>query len=116
MTEYAGSSSVMKNVLDAPGRFGTQAELAAQPTDVAFVSYMLQHQFPLTSQTVAVLQKYIPVPAALAQNQGITAPQFYQNLSYYLGSLPRAEPGRTSSAGPRTSSRRRWRRTSRIAW
>ena len=32
VTEYAGDSAVMRNVLNAPGRFGTQAALAASTT------------------------------------------------------------------------------------
>jgi hypothetical protein len=92
VTEYAGGVTPMKNVLNGPGRFGTQAELAAQTTDVAFVGYMQQHQFPFTSQTVAVLQKYIPEPAALLSQQQVQPPQFYSNLSYWLGSYRQQNP------------------------
>ena len=88
VTEYAGSSSVMQNLLNRPGRFGAQADLAAQGTDVAFVQHLLANQFPLTSQTIAVLQKYIPVPAALSQSPR----QFYSNLGYYLGAYRQQNP------------------------
>jgi len=88
VTEYAGTATVMKNVLNSPGRFGSQLELAAQPTDVAFVQYMFSHGYPLTSQTVAVLQKYIPVPPAL----GVSPAQFYQSLYYWLGSYRQQNP------------------------
>lgn len=91
VTEYAGSSSVMKNVLNAPGRFGDQATLASQPTELAFVEYLFGHQFPVTAQTVATLQKYIPEPPALA-SKGVTAPQFYQQLGYYLGQYRQLHP------------------------
>ncbi|MGZ3405236.1 MAG: hypothetical protein ACXVAN_02250, partial [Polyangia bacterium] len=90
VTEYAGDASPMHNVLNAPGRFGVQTELAATQSDVDFVSYMLGHQYPLTAQTVGVLQKYIPVPPLL---QNVTAPQFYQSLGYYLGSYRQQNPG-----------------------
>jgi hypothetical protein len=93
VTEYAGAVTPMKNVLNAPGRFGTQSDLAASPTDVAFVQYMQQHSFPFTSQTVAVLQKYIPIPPLLAQQNQIQPPQFYSNLSYWLGSYRDQNPG-----------------------
>jgi hypothetical protein len=89
VTEYAGAVTPMKNVLNPPGRFGTQADLAAQPTDVTFVEYVVDHAYPLTAQTVGVLQKYIPVPAALQ----IQPAQFYQNLSYYLGAYRQQNPG-----------------------
>jgi len=91
VTEYAGTSGVMQGQLDAPGRFGVQSELAASATDVEFASYMQQHQFPFTAQTVAVLQKYIPEPTALV-NDGIQPPQFYSNLSYWLGSYRQQNP------------------------
>jgi hypothetical protein len=88
VTEYAGDASPMHNVLNAPGRFGVQTELAATQTDIDFVGYMLGHQYPLTAQTVGVLQKYIPVPPLL----NVPAPQFYQSLSYYLGSYRQQNP------------------------
>ncbi|HEY1587116.1 MAG TPA: DUF2330 domain-containing protein [Polyangia bacterium] len=83
VTEYAGSVAPMQGILDAPGRFGSQTDLAAQPTDVAFVQYMLAHGFPLTAQTTAVLGNYIPEPVALV-NQGISAAQFYSSIEYWL--------------------------------
>lgn len=92
VTEYAGDVSPMKNVLNAPGRFGAQDELAAQPSDVAFVEYMGLHQFAFTSQTVAVLQKYIPIPPALLARTQIQPPQFYSNLGYWLGSYRQQNP------------------------
>lgn len=92
VTEYAGDVSPMKNVLNAPGRFGSQSELAASATDVDFAQYLVSHQFPFTSQTVAVLQKYIPIPPLLVSQQQITPPQFYSNLSYWLGSFRQANP------------------------
>jgi MYXO-CTERM domain-containing protein len=87
VTEFAGSSSRMQGLLNGSGRFGNQTDLAAQTTDIAFVGYMLQHSYPLTAQTVAVLQKYIPVPAI----PNITPAQFYSNISYYLGTSYRAQ-------------------------
>lgn len=78
VTEYAGSVAPMQGVLDAPGRFGTQAELAATTTDQQFLQYMLQHNYPFTAQTTGVLQKYIPVPSTWTG----TPPQFYQQLAY----------------------------------
>jgi MYXO-CTERM domain-containing protein len=80
VTEYAGSSNVMVDLLDRPGRFGSSDALAAQSVDWQFVEYMLANGFPLTAQTIGVLQKYIPVPPKL----GVPAPQFYQAISYYL--------------------------------
>jgi hypothetical protein len=83
VTEYAGSSSVMQNVLNPVGRFGTQPELAAQPDDIMFLNYLNTHQFAYTSQLTSILGRYLPEPAGLAA-KNITATQFYQNASYYL--------------------------------
>jgi hypothetical protein len=80
----------MRNVLNPPNPFGVQSELASQLTDIDFVNYMLGHQFPLTAQTVGALSKYIPVPPLLAN---VTPAQFYQSLSYYLGSYRQQNPG-----------------------
>jgi hypothetical protein len=88
VTEYAGGSSIMQRLLYYPGRFGSQSELAAQPTDVAFVQYVLSTGYPLTSQTLGVLQEYIPVPPLL----NVPAPQFYQSIYYYLGSYRQQHP------------------------
>ena len=85
VTEYAGDSTVMRNVLNAPGRFGTQAALAASTTPAAFIAYLQQNgfgvlqnanpgQFPIgltfSAQLVAILEHYLPVPATLAQTLG----------------------------------------------
>src|SRR5262249_34422814 len=98
VTEYAGSSSIMQKRLNAPTRFGSIAELAAQPDAISFVTYLYTHQYgsqqpqgnfgtsyTLSSQLVSILQKYIPMPPALA-SQGLTPNEFYQSISYYLGS------------------------------
>lgn len=101
VTEYAGSTSVMKGVLNAPGRFGSATELAAQPDIQHFIDYLYAHNYgtnttsnqggpvqqfgqTFSSQILAILQKYVPVPPALA-SQGVTPDQFYQQIDYYLG-------------------------------
>jgi hypothetical protein len=108
VTEYAGTSSVMKNVLNAPGRFGVQTDLAAQTDAQSFVDYMFAHQFgqaqnnqgggpiasfgqQLTSQELSILGNYIPVPPALLQ-KGIQPQNFYQSIDYYLGSYRQQFP------------------------
>ena len=72
VTEYAGPSTVMKNVLTPVGRFGSKSELAAQPTPAAFIDYLFAHRFqsvsslsmfsgPVLPGTLkAILGKYIP--------------------------------------------------------
>ena len=108
VTEYAGSSSVMKNVLNYPGRFGSTADLAAQPDAFSFVQYLFSNGygvrttqvgpggfggFQLTSQLTSILGQYIPEPPGLITKQ-VSPSQFYQSLSYYLSSQYMAQnPG-----------------------
>jgi MYXO-CTERM domain-containing protein len=111
VTEYAGTSTIMRNLLNAPGRFGSNAELAAQPDAISFIDYLNQHGFATfsnaqgggpggpafgtnvyPSQLLGILAKYVPVPPALAA-KGITPSSFYQSISYYLGSYQTQFPG-----------------------
>ena len=91
VTEFAASSQIMKQVLNAPGRFGDQATLAASPDAVSFVKAMFQAGFQLTSPVIAILERAIPFPDGLAK-QGITPQNFFSNLDYFLG------PFRTQNA------------------
>jgi len=103
VTEYAGKSDVMKNILNPPGRFGNVVELAQQNDEISFVTYLTSHQFSFTSQLLAILGRSIPVPAQLAQ-QGVTPAIFYSNISYYLGFYRQQNPqqfvGYTTSFDP----------------
>ena len=114
VTEYAGPSKILQNVLNAPGRFGTQAELAAQPDAISFVTYLNNHGYAqaqqspggpggpgpaqgfgglsYTSQLLAILGNYIPVPPQLVK-KGVTPQSFYGNISYWLGSYKQQFPG-----------------------
>jgi hypothetical protein len=101
VTEYAGTAEVMRNVLNAPGRFGTQAELATQATPELFLQYLYQHGYTVSSgnngfffnpvfnaQVKAVLAKYIPVPAGFTDG----ADAFYSNYGYYTGTWREQHP------------------------
>jgi MYXO-CTERM domain-containing protein len=92
VTEFAGSAERMRGQLDPPGRFAAQSQLALAGSDVDFVTTMLQSSYPLTAQTVAVLQRYIPAPPKLLARYGISAAQFYRNIQYYLGSYRQQYP------------------------
>lgn len=99
VTEYAGTSDVMKDVLDAPARFGTQEALAAKTDPALFVQHLFDNGFaPVaanqsmfgrpTNQTLpptlkALVLGAIPFPTSL---KGITTDdQFLARLGYYLG-------------------------------
>ena len=91
VTEFAGKSDLMKKLLNAPGRFGSTTDLAAQPDPISFVQYLIDHQFAFTGQLVSLLGAYIPVPDALVQ-AGVTPQSFYSNISYYLGAYRTQNP------------------------
>ena len=100
VTEYAGTSSVMQDVLDYAGRFGDLDYLAGITDAVQYVEYLTYNGYstggntpPLfqpvyTSQVLGLLQKHLPVPAALLEElteQGQTASAYYLNMGYYVG-------------------------------
>ncbi len=98
VTEYAGTSGVMLDILDYQGRFGSAAQLAANTDAVSFVNYLNQNGYPLftnnfgpngfvpsyPSLVLSILQSQLPVPAKLIE-EGITAADYYWNIAYYLG-------------------------------
>ncbi len=94
VTEYAGTSSIMVDLLDYPGRFGSLTELRALTDAIAYVQYLSSYgygvlntqtftlQFP--SQLLSLLQRDLPVPAALLA-QGVTPNDYYTNIGWWLG-------------------------------
>ncbi len=95
VTEYAGSSSVMKDVLTPFGRFGSKSELAAKTTPEDFIDQLFFKSFASVSSLTpfgqpvlpgplkAILAKYLPPP------QGVSADTFY---TYYRQFKDRAPP------------------------
>ena len=104
ITEYAGPSDVMKDVLDPAVRFGTQDALAAKTDPGAFVQFLFDNGFipqnasqqqsgrggfPFQSQQVlppnlkALVLGAIPFPASL--KTVTTEDEFLRRLSFYLG-------------------------------
>ncbi len=109
ITEFAGSSDVMKDVLDYPDRFGDLNELRATTDAVSYVEYMNSHGFitaggaappffapAYTSQVLAILQKYLPVPAKLLKtltDQGGNANVYYTSIRYWVETDRLQSPG-----------------------
>lgn len=110
LTEYAGTSDIMKDVLDGPNRFGTEAELAAQVDPISFVKYLFNKNFapapanantgggrPFFAQPVlppslkAMVLAAIPLPEGLKGRT--TEDQFLLNIDYWLGSYRTQNPG-----------------------
>ena len=100
VTEYAGTSEIMKDVLDPDWRFGDLDELRALTDAENYVNYLNATGYPVqtnqppfftaqyTSQMLTILQRHLPVPAKLLEQldeQGLGANDYYINISYYLG-------------------------------
>ena len=99
VTEYAGSSSVMQNVLDYQGRFGDLDALRATTDAINYVEYLTYNGYttggntpPLfqptfTSQVLGILQNHLPVPRKILReltDQGQSASAFYLSYRYYV--------------------------------
>lgn len=80
-TDYAGSSSVMKDVLWSEGRYNIAA-LAAMSDPITFFDGLLSQGFVGDSQLLAMFREFLPMPQALV-DQGIDEQSFYNCLSCY---------------------------------
>lgn len=83
VAEYAGTSTIAAGLLWSPGQFD-EAALRAAATPVVFVQLLASMGLAGDAQTLPLLRKFIPIPAAV-QDMGITDAQFYSNLSLYWG-------------------------------
>jgi len=95
VTEYAGTSSIMVDVLDPAWRFGDVNELRAITDAEQYINYLNSYGYAVPDQTgfnpptystpmLTLLQRELPVPAALLAD-GVTPNDYYVNISYYLG-------------------------------
>lgn len=92
VTEYAGSSSIMRGLLDRPGRFDGLGTLSRITDPVTFIQ-QANSMFSATGTYPTIAGRYIPLPAALAA-QGVTPSQFYSRISFYLGQDRAQNPGK----------------------
>lgn len=93
VTEYAGKSDLMKNVLNRVGRFGTLDALALVKDPVSYVQGTISNGFSLNGQLTTLLSRYIPLPAAL-KVQGVTLASYYQRIDYYLNQDRKVSPAK----------------------
>ncbi|MDP3158231.1 MAG: DUF2330 domain-containing protein [Archangium sp.] len=94
VTEFAGSSRVMRGVLTPPGRFGTKSEFATASTPEQFIDLLFLRNFAAPSSLApfagpvlpgplkATLVKYLPPPP------GVTADTFYANYRALKAQAP----------------------------
>lgn len=96
VTEYAGTSSIMVDLLDYDWRYGELDELRQLTDAVDYVNYLNSYGYGVQSnqppffgtqfgsQLLSLLQRELPVPSALLE-EGITPNDYYTNIGYYLG-------------------------------
>ncbi len=87
ITEYAGPSSIMQNVLDYPGRFGTLADLKLLTDPSSYLSYLQGHGYPFDATLVEILNRYLPEPASLVQ-EGVSLQAYYAAYDSWQAQLP----------------------------
>lgn len=108
LTEYAGPSDLMRDVLAPRNRFGTREALAAQTTPGAFVAHLRAYGFDaLPGASVAqgnpfgfgtallppvrnLVLAAIPYPPGLSGT--VTEEQFLARLDFYLGEFRQQNP------------------------
>ncbi len=78
VTEYAGPSDLMKEAVYWEGRFDQVENLAAYTHPRDFYNAFISSGLPSNTQTLAILQKYIPVPA---EYEG-EAMNFYNEIAW----------------------------------
>lgn len=87
VTEYAGSSRPMQNILNPPGRFGSKS----QYTDLTDIDQLIQllrnNSFSWPSLT-PIFRKYLPVPER-ATREGIEEQAYYDAIEQYLNTYGR---------------------------
>ncbi|GAB4514574.1 MAG: hypothetical protein Tsb0020_33140 [Haliangiales bacterium] len=90
VTEYAGTSDIMRDRLDAPGRFGDLDQLAGIDDPMAFLRYLRREQYLVTPQLLNILEAAIPLPEGLEEALGyeLDYSTFYLDLRSYTRYAP----------------------------
>ena len=105
ITEYAGNSTVMQDVLDGPGRFGSVTTLAAFTDPADFVEYLFENGYAPSANSSggfgfaapslppllkSLVLAQIPFPEGLTSVT--TEDNFLRQLRYYLGDYKTQHP------------------------
>jgi MYXO-CTERM domain-containing protein len=88
VTEFAGSSALMKNAIYGAGQYDT-SKLAGITDPGVLIQTLLSMGYPRDATMQALLRKWIPMPASVAA-RGVTERQFYNDVSAYKADLDAA--------------------------
>ncbi|MEO1335609.1 MAG: DUF2330 domain-containing protein, partial [Myxococcota bacterium] len=91
ITEYAGTSAIMQNVLDWEGRFGDRGMLASTTDAGTYVTMLRQNGFLWTSSLVSQLRRTFPMPDRL-RDDGVSEDTYYESLDFYLNRYRERNP------------------------
>ncbi len=83
VTEYAGTTDVMRDLLDYEGRFGDRISFEQQTDPALYVRELRVQGFPWSSGLTSALRSAIPYNEKLAE-LNISDEDFYQNIDWYL--------------------------------
>jgi len=86
VTEYAGSTEIMRNQLSDPQRFGDEQSLAATTDPIDFVEQLRLRRFPVTSVVTSLVDAQVPVPTYF-ERQGVQPVDFQSNLRFFAREL-----------------------------
>jgi hypothetical protein len=85
VTEFAGSSALMKDAVYQAGRFDT-SKLQGITDPAVLIQTLLSSGYPRDASMQALLRKWIPEPASVTA-QGVSEQMFYNNVHTYQADL-----------------------------
>jgi MYXO-CTERM domain-containing protein len=95
LTEFAGNATTFgQSFAQMFNRAYNTSVLKQYTHPVDFATVMMSQGFLNDPSVQSLLRKYIPMPASLVQ-QGVTEPQFYNNLGFYRSAID-SDPGRAA--------------------
>ncbi|MCU1277528.1 MAG: hypothetical protein JWM53_1074, partial [bacterium] len=87
ITQYAGSSGLVRNQLGYPGRFGDLNLLRTLTSPADYVRYLRNNGYSFGGTLLAILSRYLPEPQALV-DMHVSPLQFYTYFDNYVSFLP----------------------------
>ena len=91
VTEYAGTSAVMDDILDWPGRFGSRSAFESETDAGRYLTLLRDSGFIWTSGLINSLRRTFPMPQALLDT-GVTEDEYYRSLDFYLNVFRERNP------------------------
>ena len=91
VTEYAGSSEIMRGLLNFEGRFGSRTAFETETDAGRFVSMLRSEGFAWDTIVTGALEAAFPMPESVAQ-AGISEEEYYASLDFYLNGFREDNP------------------------